>query len=232
MLCRDQSLVNRHHDRLIARPLCCRSWTCDYCRPDRKKTVCREAAAGAPLIFVTLTVNPKWGRDKVHRAQELVKGWRKFVEIAKDCHSYETLPYFVVFEATKKGEPHLHILCRVPWISQRLLSAFMDYWMRAPIVYVTIVRNRRHAAWYVSKYMGKAPGKFGTCKRYWQSRNYQIPAEEDEYGGFHKLPPVERSSESVDGWIIWARRVGYPVVIHGDSCTVTLKRTTSPRAPP
>ena len=223
MLCRDESLVNNRPDRVMVRPLCCRSWGCDYCRPARKKRVCREAGAGKPLIFVTLTVNPKWGRDKVHRAQELVKGWRQFVVIAKDCHSYATLPYFVVFEATKKGEPHLHILCRVPWISQRLLSAFMNYWMLAPVVHVTVVKSRKHAAYYVSKYMGKSPGKFGSCKRYWQTRNYQIPEEEDEYGGWHKGPPPERSRTSFDDWVKWARHVGYPVAIVNDTAIITRK---------
>lgn len=223
MLCRDTSLVNTYPDRLTARPICCRSWNCDFCRPARKKRVCREAAAGNPQIMVTLTVTPRWGRDKVDRAKGLVAAWRDFVKIAKEYHKYPDIPYFVVFEATKKGEPHLHILCRVPYISHKLLSEFMGARMKAPNVWIDECTSNRNAARYVAKYIGKAPGKFGTCKRYWQTRSWQTPKEEDEYGGFRKGDTPERSRLSVDEWIIWARQVGYPVVIHNESCTITLK---------
>lgn len=226
MFCRDFSIVNENIETLHIDPLLCRSWGCDFCRPARKKTVCRQAAAGDPLIFVTLTVNPSWGDSPEMRARMLVEGWRTFVTKGKPWHGYDQIPYFVVFEATKRGEPHLHILCRVPWIDQPLLSAFMAFWMDAPIVWIDKVTSRRNASRYVSKYIGKAPGKFGSCKRYWQTQNYQTPVEEDEYGGFHKRAFGEISRTSVDDWIIWARSVGYPVVIHSESCTIRK------RAPP
>jgi hypothetical protein len=221
MLCRECSIVNETFDTLRANPLLCRSWSCDYCRPARKRTVCREAAAGNPVIFVTLTVNPRWGDGPDHRAQELVRGWREFVKAAKHYHGYDSIPYYVVFEATKKGEPHLHILCRVPWIDQKLLSTFMDFWMKAPIVYIVRCTSNRNAARYVSKYIGKEPGKFGTCKRYWQTQNYQLPDEDEQLGSLLRRPPPDIRRQSVDDWIIWARRVGYPVVIHNESCTIT-----------
>jgi len=119
-----------------------------------------------------LTTNPGRNTSPATRAAELVVAWRKFVKKAKLLYGYTTIPYFAVFEATKAGQPHLHILCRVKWIDQRVLSAYMRTAIGAPIVDIRRCNSTRAAAKYVSKYVGKAPGKFGTCKRYWQTKDY------------------------------------------------------------
>lgn len=90
------------------------------------------------------------------------------------CYGYAELPYFCVFEATLKGEPHLHILCRVKWISQQWLSKQMNLLMMAPVVDIRRVRDKTKLAFYISKYCGKAPHRFLTCKRYWTTRDYEL----------------------------------------------------------
>jgi hypothetical protein len=173
ILCREQTLVKHHECGIFATPLCCRSWTCDYCRPERKARIRFQAQCGAPDTFITLTTNPARGTSPATRAAELVKAWRRFVRAAKKHYGYPSIPYFAVFEATKLGQPHLHILCRVKWIDQRYLSAFMKAEIGAPIVDIRRVRSPTIAARYISKYVGKAPGKFGSCKRYWQTKDYR-----------------------------------------------------------
>lgn len=197
MLCREFSLVKHFAGGYFALPLCCRSWGCDYCRPGRKREVTRAATNGNPLIFVTLTVNPAWGTDKEERARQLVLAWRAYVKLSQDEGRTPKIPYFCVFEATANGEPHLHILCRVKWISHKHLSKFMKTWMNAPNVWVTVVRSTKRAGEYMAKYMGKEPGKFGTCKRYWQTRDYQEHGQEDK----------GRKRPNKGGWVIWEQTI-------------------------
>jgi len=192
VLCRDWTLVKLFAGGFLAAPLCCRSWGCDYCQPDRKQRIMRQAALGHPDTLITLTVNPARGFSPAERAEELVIAWRKFVRFYKKHYSTPKIPYFVVFEATRKGEPHMHILCRVAWISQQVLSNFMKEEIDAPIVDVRRCKNARSAARYVAKYVGKAPGKFGSCKRYWQTRDYDQPDDLDKV----------RKTRKEEGWLI------------------------------
>ncbi len=181
MLCREAILIKRHSTGAFVMPLCCRSWGCDYCRPDRKRTVVRQAARGKPNTLITITCDPALYQTKENRARELVIAWRDFVRHAKTEYGYDSIPYFAVFEATQKGEPHLHILCRVKWIPQKDLSDYMSSKMGAPVCDIRRCNSSRSAARYVSKYIGKKPGKFGTCKRYWQTKDYAEPSDHEPH---------------------------------------------------
>lgn len=174
MFCREASLVKYSHNVTVATPLYCRSWGCPECQPGRKRQLVALAASGHPTSFITLTVNPASSSSPRARARALVDAWRTVVRAAKRKYSYRSIPYLAVFEATKAGEPHLHILARVRWIDQRWLSAQMRALINAPIVDIRRVKGKRMVSIYVAKYVGKEPGKFGTCKRYWRTRDYQI----------------------------------------------------------
>lgn len=172
MLCDEYSLVKRHAGGYYAMPLLCKRWTCELCRPKRKRRLVAQVLSGKPDTFITLTVNPAKGAGPTDRATQLARAWRVVVARAKRHYGYKEIPYFVVFEATKQGEPHLHILARCKWIDQKWLSRQMREIMGAPVCDVRRVRSKAQAAHYIAKYVGKAPGKFGTCKRYWQTRSY------------------------------------------------------------
>ena len=62
----------------------------------------------------------------------------------------------------------------------------------APIVDIRRIHGARHIAHYVAKYVGKGPGKFGTCKRYWHTRDYVLDGPEK--------PPLDTSWNSI--WVI------------------------------
>jgi len=153
----------------------------------RRKQVAAQAQAGRATKFITLTVNPLEGEDADDRAVKLARAWRLLVKRIKRYYGYKTFEYFCVFEATKKGEPHLHILARVGWISQKWLSKQLKDITNAPVVDIRKVQDGRHVAHYLAKYVGKEPGKFGTCKRYWATHNWttkpkpQEVAHEDRY---------------------------------------------------
>src|SRR5690606_38272330 len=80
--------------------------------------------------------------------------------------------FLAVFERTKAGWPHLHVLARAPWIAQRWLSEQMADLIDAPIVDIRKIQDEGRAAKYVSKYVGKDPHVFAGCKRWWRSHHY------------------------------------------------------------
>lgn len=130
--------------------------------------------SGKPNTFITLTVNPATNLDPAHRARALARAWPKVVKAAKKKYGYKSIPYICVFEATQKGEPHLHILCRVKWIDQHWLSDQMRRLIGAFMVDIRRVRSTDQAAHYISKYVGKEPGHFNSCKRYWRTQDYEL----------------------------------------------------------
>lgn len=195
MLCSEACIVNRGWDGIQAVSLRCRAWTCPICQDARKKQLVALAKSGNPDTFITLTVNPQFGSSPYDRARRLAEAWRVIVRLVKAKYGYKKLPYFCVFEATKNGEPHLHILCRVKWISQKWLSVQMATLMLAPIVDIRRVRNKSKLAHYISKYCGKDPHRFKTCKRYWTTRDYEQSTFEPERpeGRWHTAWTVVRT---------------------------------------
>ncbi len=180
MLCSEASMVNRGWDGVQAVSLRCRAWTCPLCRDDRRKQLVALALAGQPDKFITLTVNPAWGSSPYERARALADAWRTVVRLAKTKYGLKALPYLCVFEACESGEPHLHILARVKWISHSWLRAQMKRLINAPIVEIEQVKNKKKLAYYISKYIGKDPQRFESCKRYWSTRDYQLTKYEPE----------------------------------------------------
>ena len=175
MLCTDLTLVNVQPDQVRVMPLKCRCWSCDLCQPMRKAQLVAQALNGQPNTFITLTSNPRVGKSPEFRARLLVKAWRKIRRAARKKYGYKSLPFMAVFEATKTGEPHLHILAYVKWIDQSWLSSQMKQHTNAPIVDIRRIQDQGRAAHYVTKYIGKEPHHFKGTKRYWTSLDWQVP---------------------------------------------------------
>jgi len=108
--------------------------------------------------------------------------------------------FLAVVEAQDNGNPHLHIITRGDYVPQWWLSYRMKMLAAAPICDIRYVKDRRKLANYVAKYCGKNPQRFGTCKRYWQSKTWSlVPKMEKER---RKLddPVVSRSGVSIEEW--------------------------------
>jgi hypothetical protein len=181
VLCREMSLVKRGTpsefcETMEVKALTCKCWTCEYCAPRRRSQLRALAHRGKPNTFLTLTVNPSYGDGPDHRAQELRKALVYLRRAARKKYGYERIPFLAVFERTKRGEPHLHILLRVQWLDQKWISAIMKERMDAPIVDIRRVKGEKEAAAYVSKYVGKDPVAFKGCKRYWRSQDWDYEA--------------------------------------------------------
>lgn len=180
MLCSEAITVNQGVDAARAVTLKCRAWSCPICAPDRKKQLVALAKSGKPTTFITLTSNPAVGCSPGHRARLLVEAWRQVVKRARKKYSIKHIPYLCVFEATKKGEPHVHILARVKYIPQKWLAKQMKELNSAPNVWINEVKNKSKMAYYIAKYCGKEPHRFSSCKRYWSTRSWELTTYERE----------------------------------------------------
>jgi len=166
------TIVKVKAENLTALRLRCKSWNCPDCSKMRRKKLIAEAMEGKPTRFITLTVNPNWFDSPEDRAARLVKAWRLVRRRFLALKSNNKLEFLAVFELTKKGEPHLHIVARGSFIPQKWLSKQMQKEMGAPIVDVRSVKGSKEVAKYVSKYISKRNIKIGSLKRYWRSIKY------------------------------------------------------------
>lgn len=181
-LCGAWSLVKHEPHQTRAITLWCRSWTCTDCAPFRIAALKRMAMDGKPTTFITLTVNPLRGQSPEERAAELSNAARLMFKRARRKFTKAPIEYLAVFEATKKGEPHLHIIARAPFIPQRWLSETMAELIEAPIVDIRKVGSMRGVARYVAKYIAKGPKPFASLKRYWSTPGFDLEAPDKPDG--------------------------------------------------
>ncbi len=177
MYCTEASLLQQHEFHAIVKPLYCNRWSCEICAPRRTARLMREAAEGHPSRLITLTVRARPDDRQADRARALAAAWRALRARYLRRHGKGSLEFLAVFERTRRGEPHLHILCRSGYIPQAWLSLQMAREIGAPIVDIRAVRGSRHAARYVAKYVAKGLGFFSGCKRYWRSLGYLQPGD-------------------------------------------------------
>lgn len=215
MFCSEWALVKVQNQICTVTPLYCNAWSCDVCHPRRRARLIREAKSGEPDTFITLTSNPAFYDSPEARARALARAWVIIVRRAKKRYGYAKIPYMCVFEATKKGEPHLHILARCKWLDVYWLSAQMEALTGAPIVDVRRIEHVSRAAVYVAKYVGKEPHQFVGSKRYWRTLDYLVPEPDEEY-----CPDWEQAWYYISkwGWRLLAGEAeskGYTVNIDG-----------------
>ncbi len=180
MYCGSTTLVKWETDARTATALRCRSWLCPDCQPDRKRRLIKEILDGAPTVFLTLTIRRVPGEAAPEAAKRLIDAWRRCRRSWMLTHKVKRLPFYCVVEATKLGWPHLHVMLRNVWLDQKWLSHFMDEAINSPVVDIRKIDGPGRAAGYVGKYAGKCSQKFGTCKRYWRSKDYIVRKAQDD----------------------------------------------------
>lgn len=158
----------------LAVTLRCRSWQCADCAPQRQRQLIAKAMSGKPSRLVTLTSRRSGDQTSEGAANALVRAWRLIRRRIANNDPRKRIEFLAIFEQTKTGWPHLHILMRGGWIDQHWLSSQMSALTDSPIVDIRAIKHRRGAAKYVAKYTAKGPGKFGTLKRYWTSQAYEL----------------------------------------------------------
>ncbi len=176
-ICSRFTLVNHDETGLRAAPLFCRRWSCPVCGPKRAWRLRTEATEGKPTTFLTLTVRFGEFTTPGNAACALVKAWRNIRQQAKRELGIDKLPFMAVFEKTKRGWPHLHILMRAPFIDQKWISEKCAKYLNSPVVFIERISDTSRTARYVAKYCSKDPQIWDGVKRYWRSLDYLPPQE-------------------------------------------------------
>lgn len=179
MCARIGTIVKLTNGKFKAIKVTCRSWSCESCRVDRKRKLISQVREGRAERLITLTVNPHWFDSPEERAKKLVHAWRIIRRRFFKRHPNSICEFMAIFEKTRLGEPHLHIVQRGAFISQKWLSLQLEELIGAKIVDIRYVRNQKKVALYVSKYVGKEPHQFGSLKRYWRSKNFLTMTEKE-----------------------------------------------------
>lgn len=180
MYCGEQSAVKRESEGFTAVSLRCRAWTCCDCVDRRKRQLIAQAMSGTPCTFLTLTSRRDASKTPDQAALEISRAWR-LVRLRLMRHfRWKKLPFLAVMEATELGWPHLHLLLRSRYIPVKLISKWMDEIIQSPVVWIEKIGNKSRVAGYCAKYCGKCAHKFGTAKRYWQSKDYDLREDKPE----------------------------------------------------
>lgn len=134
-------------------PIFCMSWDCPRCFPYKAALLREKILAGKPTKLITLTLRFDPARSVADTAAFLRKSHAKLAcWLRKTFGPYQ---YLWVMELQKNGTPHLHIAVRSAYIPQAQLSRKWKEITGSPIVDIRKVRNSRHTAFYITKYMLK-----------------------------------------------------------------------------
>jgi hypothetical protein len=177
-LCTDRTIVNENHVEGTISTLKCKRWTCPECIALNRRKVIDRARDGNPDKFLTLTWNANRRETPDEAARVMKNAW---VVLRRRIHKkfgIKNVPFIVVFERTKKGYPHMHILMRAPFMSYQWLSEQMGDLIDAPVIDIRQIKSRKMAFWYITKYLGKDLAQFRGCKRWWRSHNYEIEKDD------------------------------------------------------
>lgn len=176
----------------MAVPITCRSWDCASCAKTNKRRLLRRLRYAEPNLFVTLTTSertaasPEEAFARANRALPvLFKRWRR-------RFPNDRLDYFLVWERTKRGWPHIHLLLVAPGVAKRWLSRQWLELTGCYIVDIQPVRSLTHAASYLAKYLTKDPQVPAGFRRWRRTAGFFNTAKE---------PPPNKLATR-DGWKI------------------------------
>lgn len=174
MLCGELTLTTLSDDRVVSKAWRCKTWRCPHCRPMLTRKVIARALDGRPTTLLTLTTSPTVEPDPHRAAEMLYRAWRRLIRTLRKQYPEHNIQYMVIWEATKRGHPHIHVLLRAPYIPQKMISDFMNREIGAPVVDIRRIRSKKHVANYVAKYLAKAPYAFVGRQRFHTSRRWRL----------------------------------------------------------
>lgn len=172
MLCSDTIIVNANLIEGRAHVLRCKRWSCETCRQYNRLKVMHAAKRGQPNLFLTLTCNPQRWNSPDEAARDMKRGLVLLRRRIARRWGVKNLPFIVVYEKTKAGWPHMHLLLRAPYMHWKILRAMWREISGAHQVDVRFIKKSSQVLFYVTKYIGKELHAFEGCKRWWRSHNY------------------------------------------------------------
>jgi len=176
--CKSRTIVGYNAEaRPAVFPLYCRRWDCQDCGPRLVKKARKRLVAGNPTSFLTLT--SRFGSHPTNAAafRDLSLCINRLFKRLRRAYPRQTIEYALVWEKTRKGWPHAHVLLRAPFIPHALISRHWRELTGAYVVDIRRVQSSQQAASYVSKYLTKSLDRPYRMKRYRCSRLYAAAPE-------------------------------------------------------
>ncbi|GAI69972.1 unnamed protein product [marine sediment metagenome] len=191
----------------------CRSWDCEKCGPRKRAALIARIAAGKPERELTLTCPV--GKFLTPRLAALAMK-AAFAELMRHIRRvWGPCEYILVWEFTKKGVPHCHVVLRGGYVAQKWISRLWNALGIGPIVYINSVKGSKLHAAHVCKYLAKANGQSARALAPLHvvqvSKNYDLAQEPrtavekypDMVWVWDRLPPweVARRFEEHAKWV-------------------------------
>lgn len=152
----------------------CRRWKCPRCGPAMRNRLVHLVEQSPPDRMLTLTIDPSLYSSPFHGARRMSWAFSRLVALMRRFSKPEPVEYLAVWERTKAGWPHLHVLLRGPFIPQRLVSRWWGSLTGSPVVYFTYLGGARAGGRYVAKYLTKDPDPFASGRALRASRNFLV----------------------------------------------------------
>lgn len=160
----------------------------------------RRLVAGEPDSLLTLTSNPRMYDSKLSAFLDLTRKVNLLFKRLRRAYPKKRIEYGLVWETTKKGWPHAHILMRAPFIPKQAISQIWFELTGAWFIDIRHVQGAAHVAKYVAKYITKSPEVPPGSKRFRTSRQYSASAPGMRLREYLSCGPFERwlgSSEAL-----------------------------------
>lgn len=157
-------------------PIRCNSWDCPFCGPSKKKKLLQRLKPSEANLFITLTCDPAKFEsipDAFHALRTAFQHWIKRIRRAFPQTQVE---YFAVWETTKLGWPHLHILTRGPFIAPSVVRRHWQELTGAPVVDVQTIRHVQNIGQYLAKYLTKSLTAPKGFHRFMVSAHFLLPS--------------------------------------------------------
>lgn len=213
-LCTNSAFVNAGPAEGEVSLLRCKKWDCETCKPYNRMKVMNAARRGKPNIFMTLTSKNGCFATPDEAARDMKRALVLLRRRIQRRWGIEKLPFIVVFERTKKGWPHMHLLLRGKYMHWRVLRGMWEELTGSHQVDVRFIKKHTQVLFYVTKYIGKELAAFAGCKRWWRSHNYNV-VDEDPYqlqplGSWMEKISIEWGVivEAMESGIVEAEKVG------------------------
>lgn len=176
--------------------------------------------------MITLTLRHARGDNPELHLNELHRGWRLLRRCVCRALKIKKFPYGLVIEPHQDGNPHMHILVRLPYISKAFLKTKWEMITESFEVKINRVKSRAGAARYVTKYLTKEFCAIGTRRivcfsRDWRTEKWERPPARCTWSDTRQLTGVcfaaMLSLLQLHGWVILSSERGEMIALdpHG-----------------
>lgn len=144
----------------------CKKWACPPCAKRKARKLARLLSRAPANKFITLTQKAHEYETQREAFRRIGRNFHAFVKRLRREYGKENFEYIRVYETTKRGQPHIHVLADCPYISQKYLSEVWEEVSGAKIVDIRRIHNQSAVKSYLSKYLSKGAEMPDNIRRY------------------------------------------------------------------